>query len=189
MGIFEYILILVSIVLGFAVTHLMQGVAAIVQHPGRLRIWWVHLIWVAYLFLSTLFWWWSEFRLHNVHTWTFELYALVLSYAFILYLEAALLFPKDLEGYSGFQDYFLSRRRWFFSLLIAWNLIDFFDTAVKGTAYFRSLGPEYPIAQTTLTLLAIGGLISRRSSVQATIAILYVAYQLSWAVRMYQTVT
>lgn len=189
MGIFEYILIFVSIVLGFAVTHLMQGVAAIVQHPGRLRIWWVHLIWVAYLFLSTLFWWWSEFRLHNVQTWTFELYVLVLGYAFILYLEAALLFPKDLEGYNGFQDYFLSRRRWFYSLLIAWNLIDFADTAVKGTAYFRSLGPEYPIAQTTLTLLAIGGLISRRSSVQAMIAILYVAYQLSWAVRMYQTVT
>lgn len=189
MGIFEYILIFVSIVLGLAVTHLMQGVAAIVQHPGRVRVWWVHLVWVAYLMLSTIFWWWSEFRLRNVSTWTFELYVLVLGYAFILYLEAALLFPKDLEGYQGFEDYFLSRRRWFFSLLVAWNLIDFADTAIKGTAYFRSLGGEYPIAQITLTLLAIAGLISRRASLQAAIAVLYLAYQLSWVVRMYQTVT
>lgn len=188
MGIFEYVLIFASIVLGLAVTHLMQGVAALVQHPGRVRIWWVHLLWVAYMFLSTVFWWWSEFRLRNVETWTFELYVLVLSYAFVLYLEAALLFPKDLQGYQGFEDYFLSRRRWFFGLLIVWNLIDFADTAVKGATYFRALGIEYPIAQIALTLLAIGGMITRRPSVQAAIAIIYLVYQASWIVRMYQTV-
>ena len=188
MGIFEYILIFTSIVLGFAVTHLMQGIATVVQHPGRAYVWWVHLLWVAFMLLSTMLWWWSEFRLRLVRTWTFELYTLVIAYAFVLYLIAALLFPRDLEGFDGYKDFFLSRRRWFFGLVIAWNVIDVCDTVAKGRAYFASLGPEYPIAQAILTCLALAGLLSRRTSVQAAIVLLYLGYQLSWIVRMYQTV-
>jgi hypothetical protein len=188
-GIFEYILVFTSIVIGLAVTHLMQGIAGLVQHPGRAKVWWVHLIWVAYMLLSTVFWWWSEFRLNHVQTWTFELYALVVGYAFIIYLEAALLFPKDLEGFDGYKDFFISRRKWFFGLQIIWSAVDFADTAAKGSAYFASLGLEYPLAEATLTLLAIAGILSRRQSIQAAVAVIYLAYQLSWVIRMYQTVS
>jgi hypothetical protein len=166
----------------------MQGIATIVQHPGRAKVWWVHLLWVGFMLLSTIFWWWSEFRLRLVHTWTFELYTLVIAYAFVLYLIAALLFPKDLEGFDGYKDFFLSRRRWFFGLLIAWNIIDLGDTAAKGRTYFASLGLEYPLAQAALICLAVAGLLSRRTFVQAAIVLLYLCYQLSWIVRMYQTV-
>jgi hypothetical protein len=40
MQIFEYVIVLSSIVIGLAVTHLMQGIAGMVQHPGRARVWW-----------------------------------------------------------------------------------------------------------------------------------------------------
>src|SRR3982751_6660892 len=177
---FEYIVVIASIIIGLALTHLMQGTAALVQNPKRGEVWWVHLVWVAHMFVSAVFWWWSEFRLRNVQHWTFNLYVLVLTYAFILYLASALLFPRNMEGYDGFKDYFLSRRRWFFGLLIGWVGIDFFDTALKGMAYFHSLGWEYPVAQVTLSVLAAAGFISRREGVQGAIAIAYFAYQLSW---------
>ncbi|MEO7904579.1 MAG: M48 family metallopeptidase [Candidatus Saccharimonadales bacterium] len=41
MQMFEYIIVLISIVIGLALTHLMQGIAGLIQHPGRDRIWWV----------------------------------------------------------------------------------------------------------------------------------------------------
>lgn len=44
---FEYVIVLTGVVIGLALTHLMQGVAKIIEHPGRVRIWWVHLGWVA----------------------------------------------------------------------------------------------------------------------------------------------
>jgi hypothetical protein len=191
MQMFEYIIVLISIVLGLALTHLMQGVAGLIQHPERARIWWVHLVWVAYMFLNSIFWWWYEFRLQRIEEWTFSLYAFVVFYAFYIYLICALLFPRDLEGYDGYRDYFLSRRKWFFGLLTVWAAIDLIDTAIKNTAemnYFASLGTEYLISQVALTLGSVVGLVSGRASVHATIAVLFLIYQISWVLRMFSTV-
>jgi multisubunit Na+/H+ antiporter MnhC subunit len=38
MELFNYVMVLASIVIGLAITHLLQGVARIVQHPGRDKI-------------------------------------------------------------------------------------------------------------------------------------------------------
>ena len=189
MGMFEYVIVLTSIVIGLALTHLMQGVADLVRYPGRARIWWVHLVWVAHLFLSTIFWWWWEFRLRAIKTWTFPLYLFVVCYAFFIYVICAVLFPRDLESYDGYRDYFLSRRRWFFGLLIAWLAIDIFDTLAKGGAYFASLGIEYPVAQAGLALLCVVGMATRRERVQAIVVLLVFGYQVSRVLRFYDTVS
>lgn len=186
---FEYVIVLVSIVIGLALTHLMQGVAALVQHPGRVRTWWVHLTWVAFMMLSSVFWWWWEFRLRLIQTWTFQLYAFVLCYAFLIYLICALLFPRDLGGYAGYKEYFLSRRRWIFGMLLAWLAVDFIDTWAKGAAHFASLGLEYPLAQASLALLCVIGMISPRDRVQAGVVLLVLAYQVSRVARFYDLVS
>ena len=40
--------VLIGIILGLSVTRLVSGIAALVAHPGRYRIWPVHLGWVAW---------------------------------------------------------------------------------------------------------------------------------------------
>ena len=188
MQMFEYIIVLISIVIGLALTHLMQGIAGLIQHPGRDRMWWVHRVWVAYMFLCTVFWWWVEFRLQNIQAWTFSTYFFVIFYAFYVYLICAMLFPKDLEGYAGYKDYFLSRRRWFFGLQIGWLVLDLIDTRIKGADYFASLGVEYVVVGVVLALSYLIGLITRRERVQAVIAIAVLAYQISWVWRVFNTV-
>ena len=42
---FDYVMILASIVIGLALTHLMQGIVTLVT--SKVRVWWVHLVWVA----------------------------------------------------------------------------------------------------------------------------------------------
>ena len=88
MELFEYVVVLTSIVAGLGITHLLQGIARIVQHPGRMRVYWVHLVWVFYMFYTIIFWWWWEFRFVQVETWTFQLYLFVISFALILYLPS-----------------------------------------------------------------------------------------------------
>jgi hypothetical protein len=56
---------------------------------------------------------------------------------------SVLLFPEDLNGYAGYQDYFLSRRVWFFGFVALSEMLGVLDTWIKGAEYFRSLGPEY----------------------------------------------
>ena len=130
-----------------------------------------------------------EFRLQNVTTWTFSVYFFVICYAFYVYLICAVLFPKDIEGYDGYKDYFLSRRRWFFGLQIGWLVLDLIDTRIKGAEYFASLGTEYIVGGVILTLGYVTGLITRRERVQAVIAIAVLANQISWVWRVFNTVS
>ena len=50
------------------------------------------------------------------------------------YFLSALLFPQDLDEYQGYQDYFLSRRRWFFGFVALTEALDVVDTLIKGEA-------------------------------------------------------
>ena len=68
MEFFNYVMVLASVIVGLAVTHLLQGVAKMIQHPDRKQLYWVHLAWVALMFLNVLFVWWWEFQLAGVRT-------------------------------------------------------------------------------------------------------------------------
>jgi len=111
-----------------------------VQHPKRAPLYWVHLCWVLYMFLTAVFWWWWEFRFHSVEVWTLQLYLFVLGYAFLIYLVCALLFPADLEGYEDYRSYFYSRRAWFFGLQAAGLAVDLGDTLAKAQPILRASG-------------------------------------------------
>lgn len=176
MAAFDYVMMLAAIVIGLALTHLMQGVGRIVENPRATKVWWVHLLWVAHMGLLSVFWWWFEFGLRRTPVWTFQLYAFVLGYAFLIYLICTILFPSGLGERRDFREYFLSRRKWFFGMLIALLIVDVVDTLSKGAAHFASLGLEYPLSQAALVLLCIGGIINRRDRVQAAVAILAFGY-------------
>ena len=188
MEFFNYVMVLASVIVGLGVTHLLQGIAGIVQHPGREKVYWVHLTWVAAIFLRAIFWWWFEFRLSAIQQWTFGLYFFVLGYAFLLYLTCALLFPRDLADYDGFKDYFYSRRQWFFGVNLVGIAVDVTDSLIKGLDHFRSLGPSYPLIMGTLALLFLIAMRSRSERFHAVFAVASVLYLLIYPLTNFTTV-
>ena len=78
MEMFNYVMVLASVVIGLALTHLLQGAARIVQHPRRYNAYWVHPIWGAYIFEYAALWWWYEFGFSGRAHWTFALYGFIL---------------------------------------------------------------------------------------------------------------
>lgn len=188
MEIFNYVMVLASIILGLGITHLLQGVVAIAQHPGRYKPYWVHLVWVVSTFIGAIFWWWWEFRLSQTAVWTFQLYLFVLLYALIIYVNCALLFPSDLKEYAGYEEFYYSRRRWLLGIGVAHALADVADTLLKGWAHFTSLGWSYPVAIAAMLVLFTGGMITQNRRYHATVALLLLAYQLALAFMSFQTV-
>lgn len=188
MDMFNYVMVLASIIIGLGMTHLLHGVAQLIQHPGRDKIYWVHLIWVAGAFFQAIFWWWWEFRLSTTIVWTFQLYLFLLFYAFIIYLRCALLFPSDLAGYDGYKDYFYSRRGWLFGIALAQVFVDLGDTLSKGWAHFLGLGPVYPIVAGAMIVLFSVAAITRNERYHGLVAVLVVAYQLLLAFNYYGTI-
>jgi hypothetical protein len=139
-----HVRVLIGILLGLSVVRLVGGVARFVAHPGRQRISFIHLGWVAWALLNVVTFWWWEFSLSRI-AWNFGIYFFVCLYASMFFFLSVLLFPDDLREYDGYHDYFMSRRVWFFGFVALTELLDVADTWIKGTEYLRSLGPEYPI--------------------------------------------
>jgi len=181
MGIFEYISVLTSIIIGLGIAHLLRGMAGLIQHPGDRRIYWVHLVWVVYMFFNMIFWWWWEFSLGKLEVWYFQNYLFVLFYAVVLYLCCAMLFPDKMDDYDGYEDYFVSRRRWFFGLIALTWVIDFYDTWMKGAEHFASAGTEYLAATIISIFAAVAGGVTSNRAYHAVYAIAAMAYQVYWA--------
>ncbi|HVJ42989.1 MAG TPA: hypothetical protein VM639_15915 [Dongiaceae bacterium] len=186
---FLHVRVLIGIVLGLGLTHLLAGLAGLIQHPGQRRgrekLYWVHLGWVFSILLGLIHFWWWQFQLRNVATWNFELYAFVTFYVTLYYLLCALLFPKRLDDYDGYEDYFLSRRAWFFGILALIYALDFVDTWIKGAGYFASLGIEYPLRNAVYIVLCLAAAAWRDKRFQAVFLVVNLIYQVSWIVRLY----
>lgn len=183
--VYLHIRVLIGIVLGLSLTRLLSGVARLVQHPGKVKVYPVHLIWVAIILITSIHFWWWELALEGVTSWRFELFLFVLGYAFLFALLANLLFPDQLDDYAGYQDYFLSRRGWFFGLFIATMIADLIDSGLKGHGYIASLGPEYPARIAISILLALVAIGTRSARFHLIFAAFYLVYYVSWIIRIY----
>lgn len=185
--IYPHVRIVMGMVIGLGVTRLLSGVARIVQHPGRHRLYGVHLAWVASVLLALVHYWWWQFGLYQVPVWTFGIYLFVIGYAIVLFLMCALLFPDSMQGYANYKEYFHSRRVWFFGLLAATYVLDVVDTFIKGEAHFARFAREYLIRTPLLVVLCVAAMKSANQRFQVFFVAATLVYQLSWIFRLFDT--
>jgi hypothetical protein len=182
-----HIRVVISIIVGLCITTLLNGFARFVQHPKRAKVSILHLGWAASLLLSVIHFWWWEYRLTLVEQWTFATYFFIILYAILFYFLCTLLFPSDLKDYSGYEDYFLSRRKWFFGFLAATFIADVVDTTLKGSAYLHSFGIEYPIRIAGSLALCCIAMFTRNRRMQFVLLAVSLLYQVSFILRLYST--
>jgi hypothetical protein len=188
MELYSHVRVLFSIILGLGVSHLLRGVARIMQHPKQYRVYWVHLVWALFLFLYLLHFWWWEFRLRQVPQWNFPLYFFVAMYAILLYLLCTLLFPDEMSDYSGFRDYFYSRKKWIFTFMALLFSVDVADTLIKGLPYFRMLGPVYYARTLSLLVLSLLAIKIDNPRFQAAFAVIALVFELAFILTAHLTV-
>ncbi len=152
---FLHVRVIIGVILGLSVSRLLLGLAAFVEHPGKRKLSFIHLGWVAWALLSVIGYWWWEFRLNQITDWTFGRYLFIFAYASCYFLICAILFPGELEGYDGYADYFLSRRKWLFGLIALTFVLDVGDTLLKSAAWLHALGPVYGL-RAILSIIGCG---------------------------------
>ncbi len=180
---FEYVAVLISIIVGLALAQILRGVGRMVTNPGGPRPYWVHLIWTAYLFLNiTMFWWW-EFRLGTID-WSITLYLVVIAYATLLFFASLVMQPGSLGGINSYKEYYYSRRNWIFGLIIANSLWDFVDTLMKGETHLFGLGTGYLSLQ---GINIVGSAVAIATPNERYHQVFACVYMTAWPVFMYQT--
>ncbi len=156
---FNYIAVLVSIVLGLCATLVMSQLSEAIQAHHRKHGYWVHTVWMVNLFIYLILEWWVFYRWHNTTSWNFFLLIWVTITPTLLYLAAGVLCPGDLESTDAKnwrEYYYANRRGFFFIMMLLWPL-DVIDTLLKGKQHFIDQGPLY---LPTLTIWTTGTVIA-----------------------------
>lgn len=133
---FEYVMVLVSIIVGLSIAHSLLGVGRLIDRwaeGARLRWGWAYALWLGYVFIWTIQFWWWEFRFSELNpTWTMGLYLFLISYSIVLFLLAVILVPHSWDSVSDLDNFFIQRKAWFYWTLAVGNCIDLVDSYLKG---------------------------------------------------------
>src|SRR2546426_10627442 len=87
MDAFNYLSVMVSIVLGLGLTQLFAGIGNLVQIRHRVKLYWLHSLWVLLLIVLHLHMWWSFWELRGVAEWTYAKFVYVVIASHIIIPE------------------------------------------------------------------------------------------------------
>ena len=119
MDAFSYLSVLLSIILGLAITQVLQGFRGLMHAHSRVRLYAPALIWAALSVVVDVQSWWSEFGLRHHQSWTFFAFSAVLAHTICLYMLAALVLPDvSRETDTDLREHYYDHYRWFFSFVV-----------------------------------------------------------------------
>lgn len=124
MDAFSYLSVLLSIILGLAITQILKGVRGLLLSRARVVVYWPTLVLCFLVLLASVQSWWTMFGLREVEVWTFPKFAIVLLQTTAVYMLAALVLP-DIFGEQtvDLRKHYFAHHRLFFGLLILTLLI------------------------------------------------------------------
>ncbi|MEP6604187.1 MAG: hypothetical protein ABJB69_09585 [Spartobacteria bacterium] len=121
---FSYLSVLLSIIIGLAVTEILQGFRQRLLAHGRVRSYWPSRLWAATLLLVCAQTWWAMFGLRARHDWNFDQFLVLLTQTIVLYLICGLVFPDFPENETvDLREHYFRQRKRFFAFVLAAALI------------------------------------------------------------------
>jgi hypothetical protein len=117
MDAFSYLSVLLSIILGLAITQILKGFRTVMLARSRLRTYWPSVLWAIILLVIAVQAWWATYALRSYTHWSFFDFAVLLAEMILLYLLAALVLPTvDVESPIDLRAHYFENHRWFFAL-------------------------------------------------------------------------
>jgi hypothetical protein len=95
---FEYVSVLISIILGLGISQLVTGFADIVHQWERVKLYWPHMLWIGFIFFLHIQDWWTLYDLRNLSSWRLHTFLFTFLYPINLFILARLLFPFGSVG-------------------------------------------------------------------------------------------
>jgi len=137
---FNYLSVLVSIVLGLGIAQLLTGVGRLLQNRARIRLYWPVIACVATMLLVHIQLWWSMFELRDHAGWTFLDFVAVLSLPIVLYLMSALVLPDFGDSQpDDLRAHYYANCRWYYGLGVLLVLLTFARELVLDGSVDRDL--------------------------------------------------
>ncbi|MBV9720114.1 MAG: hypothetical protein JOZ77_12415 [Candidatus Eremiobacteraeota bacterium] len=115
---FDYLTVLVSIVLGLAITNILTRLAAVITARERLDFYWPPVAWGVFLFFISVQHWWAEWGLRHTTDWNFGIFWLQMLVPVDLFLLSTLVLPdREENGKLDLGAWYFRNRRWFVAFM------------------------------------------------------------------------
>ena len=178
---FEYLIALVSVVAGLAITHTLSSIARIVNARQTISISWIPLSYCASLLLWLIAFWWFTFQYSGDVNWTPWLHIFVLIYAGLIYFLLALLIPENIEEHHDMLVHFIKNRKLFFGSFLFLPLVDIIDSWIKlgiGDQYI--FNPVYWIHMLSWIIIGFTGIMNTKPKLHAGLSIVFLFEVIIW---------
>ena len=110
MELFEFLMVLVSIIIGLGVAEVLTGVARELRYRKSVQHDWLHTVLVIGIFLALLQQWWESWSLQRFPEWSFPGLLMMLIGPVGLFLVAHLLYPDEVDA-ADLREYYFSVAR------------------------------------------------------------------------------
>jgi hypothetical protein len=171
MDAFNYVSVIMSVVIGLGLSQLLTGTAELVKARRRIKFYWVHLLWIPLIFVGHIFLWWTMWNLRLIRNWNFFSFLVLLLAPVLLYVAAAFLIPRvESDVFINLREYFYENSSAFFGVIAAF-------TAVLGAENWLLTGRLSPAPVTGIfafwfVLLCISAIV-KNARYHAIIALLF----------------
>ncbi len=97
---FEYVIVLVSIIIGLGITLVLTGIAQLIREEKPIKLFLPYLIWILLVFVLHIHEWWITYQLKSMVAWKLPTFLFIILYPILLYILANLLFPDSWQSHN-----------------------------------------------------------------------------------------
>ena len=116
---FEYVTVLISIILGLGITQIVTGVADVIHQWNKMKLYWPHSLWVILTFIMHIHEWWYTYDLKTHESWHIIPFLFINLYPIMLFVMARILFPfGNMDTETDFREFYFNNYRKFFLMVI-----------------------------------------------------------------------
>jgi len=164
MSMFEYLMVLVSIIMGLGITQSLRGLSKLARsNRADLTV----TLWAVTLFYLYVQNWWAFWDMNEVTNWNQFYFTLTLLMPCTMFGATELLLPMGATADTDWRGHFLNVRRWFFAMMLTFATIAILYTRVLLGVPFTH---PYRIMQAVVVSLMLVGLFSSNPRLQPWIA-------------------
>ena len=173
MDLFEYLMVMVSIVLGLGVTQALRGLGKLARSPSSFL---PMTIWAITLFYLHIQVWWGLWDLANVESWNQLSFFLVIALPCSLFAAIELLMPLGSEADTDWESHYFDVRNWFLGAVCMFSIVAVLTSYILNDV---PLTHPYRIVQGIVTVAAIIGFFTQSKIAHTWISSIYLGVLLT----------
>lgn len=144
---FDYLTVLVSIVLGLAIANVLTRLGLVISARHRVDFYWPPIAWATWIFFICVQHWWAEWGARHAGTPNFVGFWLEVLVPVVLFLLSTLVLPEREEnGRLDLGRWYFHNRAWFFTLLCVLPLLSIAEEVARTGRMASNLNLAFLLA-------------------------------------------